>query len=78
MAGFSLSQDISRRRISYRYVVGICAGIALDGLGADIQEIRMPLTDLFVRPVKHKGSPMGERYIDGGGMYLRVKAAGGY
>lgn len=69
-----MSQDISRRRISYRYVVGI----ALDGLGADIQEIRRPLTDLFVRPVKHKGSPMGERYIDGGGMYLRVKAAGGY
>ncbi|MGJ7523647.1 tyrosine-type recombinase/integrase [Variovorax sp. LT1P1] len=38
----------------------------------------MPLTDTFVKQVKHKGSPIGERYADGGGMYLRVKAAGKY
>nr|WP_278874269.1 integrase arm-type DNA-binding domain-containing protein [Variovorax paradoxus] len=36
------------------------------------------LTDTFVRQVKHKGSEIGERYADGGGMYLRVKAAGKY
>jgi hypothetical protein len=28
--------------------------------------------------VKHKGAPIGERYVDGGGMYLRMKAAGRY
>lgn len=38
----------------------------------------MALTDTFVKQVKHKGSPIGERYADGGGMYLRVKAAGKY
>ncbi len=36
------------------------------------------LTDTFVRQVKHKGTEIGERYADGGGMYLRVKAAGKY
>lgn len=36
------------------------------------------LTDTFVRQVKHKGADIGERYADGGGMYLRVKAAGKY
>lgn len=38
----------------------------------------MALTDTFVKQVKHKGSAIGERYADGGGMYLRVKAAGKY
>jgi len=38
----------------------------------------MALTDTFVRQVKHKGTEIGERYADGGGMYLRVKAAGKY
>jgi integrase len=38
----------------------------------------MPLTDTFVRQAKHKGSAIGERYADGGGMYLRIKAAGKY
>lgn len=38
----------------------------------------MALTDTFVRQVKHKGAKIGERYADGGGMYLRVKAAGKY
>lgn len=38
----------------------------------------MPLTDTFVKQVKHKGAVIGERYADGGGMYLRVKAAGKY
>lgn len=38
----------------------------------------MGLTDTFVKQVKHKGAEIGERYADGGGMYLRVKAAGKY
>lgn len=38
----------------------------------------MALTDTFVRQVKHKGAPAGEKYADGGGMYLLVKAAGRY
>ena len=38
----------------------------------------MSLTDTFVRQVKHQGSEIGERYADGGGLYLRVKAAGKY
>lgn len=38
----------------------------------------MALTDTFVKQVKHKGSAVGERYADGGGMYLRVKASGKY
>ncbi|MGJ7575790.1 tyrosine-type recombinase/integrase [Variovorax sp. RB2P76] len=38
----------------------------------------MPLTDTLVKQLKHKGSVISERYADGGGMYLRVKAAGKY
>jgi len=38
----------------------------------------MPLTDTFVKQVKHRGAVIGERYADGRGMYLRVKAAGKY
>lgn len=38
----------------------------------------MKLSDTFVRKVKHLGSPIGERYADGGGMYLRVKATSKY
>lgn len=36
------------------------------------------LVDTFVRQVKHKGAPAGEKHADGGGMYLHVKAAGKY
>lgn len=38
----------------------------------------MALADTFVRQVKHKGKPSGEKYTDGDGMYLLVKAAGKY
>ena len=34
----------------------------------------MALADTFVRQVKHGGKPTGEKYSDGGGMYLLVKA----
>ncbi len=38
----------------------------------------MPLTDTFIRQVKHSGKPGGHKYSDGEGMYLLVKAAGNY
>jgi integrase len=38
----------------------------------------MALTDTFVRQVKHSGTPAGDKYTDGHGMFLLVKAAGKY
>ncbi|WP_436312199.1 Arm DNA-binding domain-containing protein [Variovorax sp. LjRoot84] len=38
----------------------------------------MALGDTFVRQVKHTGKPSGDKYSDGGGMYLLVSAAGKY
>jgi integrase len=38
----------------------------------------MALTDTFVRGVKHSGKPVGDKYSDGHGMYLFVKATGKY
>lgn len=38
----------------------------------------MALTDTFVKQVKHGGSPAGEKYSDGGGMYLLVTKTGKY
>lgn len=36
------------------------------------------LADTFVRQVKHKGAAAGEKYSDGEGLYLLVKASGKY
>jgi integrase len=38
----------------------------------------MALTDTFVKQVKHNGAPAGEKYTDGGGMYLLVTKTGKY
>jgi integrase len=38
----------------------------------------MALADTFVRQVKHSGKAAGDKFTDGGGMYLLVKAAGKY
>lgn len=38
----------------------------------------MALADTFIRNVKHKGAPAGDKHTDGGGMYLLVKAGGKY
>lgn len=38
----------------------------------------MALTDTFVKQVKHLGAPAGEKYSDGGGMYLLVTKTGKY
>ena len=38
----------------------------------------MALTDTFVRQVKHSGASAGDKYTDGQGMFLLVKAAGKY
>lgn len=38
----------------------------------------MGLADTFVRQVKHSGKAAGDKYTDGNGMYLLVKASGKY
>lgn len=38
----------------------------------------MALTDTFIRQVKHSGASAGDKYADGQGLYLLVKAAGKY
>ena len=38
----------------------------------------MALADTFVRQVKHSGKAAGDKYTDGGGMYLLVKPSGRY
>lgn len=38
----------------------------------------MALTDTFIKNVKSAGSPAGEKYTDGQGLYLLVKASGKY
>ena len=38
----------------------------------------MALTDTFIKQVKHTENPTGDKYRDGDGMYLHVKAAGKY
>ncbi len=38
----------------------------------------MALADTFVRTVKHTGASAGDKYADGGGMYLLVKSGGKY
>lgn len=38
----------------------------------------MPLSDTFVRQVKHSGAPAGDKHTDGDGMHLLVKATGKY
>jgi len=42
------------------------------------QGVGMPLTDTFCRQVKPKGKAAGDKYADGSGMYLLVKASGKY
>lgn len=36
----------------------------------------MPLTDTKIKSLKHEGSPNGEKYSDGGGLYLLVTRTG--
>jgi hypothetical protein len=38
----------------------------------------MALTDTFTRQVKHSGRPSGDKYADGDGLFLLVKAVGKY
>src|SRR5450759_2169248 len=39
----------------------------------------MALNDTFIKnSIKHSGKPSGDKYTDGGGMYLLVSAAGKY
>lgn len=38
----------------------------------------MPLTDTFIRQVKHSGKPAGDKHTDGQGLFLLVNASGKY
>lgn len=38
----------------------------------------MPLTDLFIRKLKHSGKPSGDKHSDGRSLYLLVKEANKY
>lgn len=38
----------------------------------------MSLTDTFIRQIKHKGAPAGEKYTDGQGLFLLVNGTGKY
>ncbi|MDR3066261.1 MAG: integrase arm-type DNA-binding domain-containing protein [Comamonas sp.] len=38
----------------------------------------MPLTDTFVKQARYSGKPAGEKYSDGGGLYLHITAPGKY
>lgn len=38
----------------------------------------MPLSDTFTRNTKHSGTSAGDKYSDGGGMYLHITKAGKY
>jgi len=38
----------------------------------------MPLTDLFIRKLKHSGKPSGDKYNDGRALYLLVKESNKY
>jgi len=42
------------------------------------QGFTMALTDTFIRQVKHSGQPSGDKYTDGGSMYLLVNSGGKY
>lgn len=39
---------------------------------------QMALSDTFVKNAKHSGKPAGDKYSDGGGLYLHVTATGKY
>ncbi|MBS0308489.1 MAG: integrase arm-type DNA-binding domain-containing protein [Proteobacteria bacterium] len=62
----------------YRQIYGIFDGI-LKAIkiryrhGGD-----MALTDTFIKQTKHTGKPAGDKYADGGGMYLLINATGKY
>jgi integrase len=45
---------------------------------SQISGTNMPLTDTFVRQVKHSGRPAGDKYTDSLALYLHVKEAGKY
>lgn len=79
IAGFLLSQTVSRRSMRYQHFLGISVGTS------HILEKRyqrtgdqMPLTDTFIKQVKHTGAPAGDKHTDGQGLFLLVKQAGKY
>lgn len=77
--GFFLAHAVSLRTMQYQHFVGSRAGIGSHPAARYQQRgLQMSLTDTFVRQVKHKGNAAGEKYSDGGGMYLHVMATNKY
>lgn len=65
--------------MSWRYFDGTYGGIKqVPPTQIPPTGVYMALTDTFAKQVKHTGSASGEKYRDGDGMYLYVKAAGKY
>lgn len=65
--------------MTYRQIDGISDGISIYR-STDIPSKGgfMALTDTFVKNAKHTGRPAGDKYADGGGMYILVNAGGKY
>ena len=65
--------------MSWRYFDGTCGGIGrVPPNQIPPTGVKMALTDTFVKQVKPTAKPEGNKYSDGEGMYLHVKAAGKY
>ena len=74
-----LPHTVSAAIIESQDFDGIHVGIdTVNKTDTDKRGNPMALTDTFVRQVKHSGGSAGDKYADGGGMYLLVKAGNKY
>ena len=76
--GFLLSHAGSRTTNTYQQNHGISVGVFGDQQTRYQQRALMPLSDTFTRNTKHTGAPAGDKYSDGGGIYLHITKAGKY
>ena len=81
-AGFLLSDTVQPDIVRYQQFVGTFVGTFWKPLSRyqqnHLEGTMGKLSDTFARQVKHKGSTAGEKYSDGDGLYLHVKADGKY
>src|SRR5471032_963825 len=77
-AGFLLSKAVRRGSITYQHFYGTFVGTFSNLKRSTNNGGIMALTDTFVRQIKHSGAAAGDKYTDGQGMFLLVKAAGKY
>jgi hypothetical protein len=79
MAGFLLSQAVSRDNMRYQQSHGVSVGTFRNPKSTYQQRGRvMALTDTFIRQVKHSGAPAGDKHTDGQGLFLLINAVGKY